>query len=129
MNTIPFRNDGLMASYEPAAIAEPDFSSLDSAEDILRDASRWGLIDDLRKLLREEPIDSEAPSTSKIARDIGYELAGAKNRDLAVDVFIHATGIAEFGPASLRDYARKHGCSHEWFRREAEAMKRRLGLA
>ena len=129
MNTIPFRNDSPMASHEPLAIAEPDFSGLDSAEEILRDASRWGLIEDLRRLLREEPIDSEAPSTSKIARDIGYELAGAKNRDLAVDVFIHATGIAEFGPASLRDYARKHGCSHEWFRREAEAMKRRLGLA
>ena len=61
-------------------------------------------------------------------RDIGYELAGAKNRDFAVDLFIHVTGIAEFGPSSLRDYARKHGCSHEWFRKEAEAMKRRLGL-
>jgi hypothetical protein len=86
------------------------------------------LVDDLRKLLREEAVDFEGSSKPKIARDIGYELAGAKNRDLAVDVFIHATGIAEFGPSSLRDYARKHGCSHEWFRKEAEAMKRRLGL-
>ena len=129
MNTIPFRNDGALVFIDPIAIVEPDFSGFDSAADILRDASRWGLIDDLRRLLREEVVDSEASSKPKIARDIGYELAGAKDRDLAVDVFIHATGIAEFGPASLRDYARKHGCSHEWFRKEAEAMKRRLGLA
>jgi len=39
-----------------------------------------------------------------IARDIAYELAGAKDRNLAVDVLIHATGIAKFGPESLRDY-------------------------
>jgi hypothetical protein len=128
MNTIPFRNDIPLGSPEPVAIVEPDFSGLDSAEDILRDASNWGLVEDLRRLLREESVDSEAGSKPKIVRDIGYELAGAKNRDFAVDLFIHVTGIAEFGPASLRDYARKHGCSHEWFRKEAEAMRRRLGL-
>ena len=129
MNTIPFQNDGIAGSAQPVAIVEPDFSGLDSAADILRDAARWGLVEDLRKLLHGESVDPEAGSRPKIIRDIGYELAGAKNRDFAVDLFIHVTGIAEFGPASLRDYARKHGCSHEWFRKEAEAMRRRLGLA
>jgi len=128
MNTISFQVEGVSGFSEPVAIVEPDFSGLDSAEDILRDASRWGLVEDLRKLLREETVDSEVGSKPKIVRDIGYELAGAKNRDFAVDLFIHVTGIAEYGPESLRDYARKHGCSHEWFRKEAEAMRRRLGL-
>jgi hypothetical protein len=129
MNTISFQIDEVSGLREPVAIVEPDFSGFDSAQDILRDASRWGLVDDLRRLLREEPVDSEAASTPKIVRDIGYELAGAKNRDFAVDLFIHVTGIAQFGPESLRDYARKHGCSHEWFRKEAEDMRRRLCLS
>jgi hypothetical protein len=128
MNTIPFQNDGPSGFRGPVAIVEPDFSGFDSAEDILRDALRWGLVEDLRRLLRQESVDSEAASKPTIIRDIGYELAGAKNRDFAVDLFIYVTGIAEFGPDSLRDYARKHGCSHEWFRKEAEAMRRRLGL-
>jgi hypothetical protein len=128
MNTTSFRDDGSSGFREPVAIVEPDFSGFDSAEDILRDASRWGLVEDLRRLLREEPVDTEVGSKPKVIRDIGYELAGAKNRDFAVDLFIHVTGIAEFGSDSLRDYARKHGCSHEWFRKEAEAMRRRLGL-
>jgi len=128
MNTILFQNARSSGIREPFATVEPDFSGLDSAEDILRDASRWGLVEDLRRLLGGEGVDNKADSSPRIIRDIGFELAGAKNRDFAVDLFIHATGIAEFGPASLRDYARKHGCSHEWFRKEAEAMKRRLGL-
>jgi hypothetical protein len=129
MNTILFQDMGPSGAREPVTAVEPDFSGLDCAEDILRDASRWGLLEDLRRLLIGEGVGSEAGSSPGIIRDIGFELAGAKNRDFAVDLFIHATGIAEFGPSSLRDYARKHGCSHEWFRKEAEAMKRRLGLA
>jgi hypothetical protein len=128
MNTILFQKEGPSGVCEPVAAVEPDFSGFDSAEEILRDASRWGLVEDLRRLLNGESVDSEAGSSLRVIRDIGFELAGAKNRDFAVDLFIHATGIAEFGPSSLRDYARKHGCSHEWFRKEAEAMKRRLGL-
>jgi hypothetical protein len=128
MSTILFHKDGHSEVREPEVVVEPDFSGFDTAEDILRDAMRWGLIDDLRRLLREESVDSEATSKPRIVRDIGYEFAGAKNRDFAVDLFVHVTGIAEYGPTSLRDYARKHGCSHEWFRKEAEAMSRRLGL-
>jgi hypothetical protein len=61
-------------------------------------------------------------------RDLVYELAGARNRDLAVDVLIHATGIAEFDRLTLRDYARKHGLSHEGFRKQVLAMEQRLNL-
>ncbi len=129
MSTILFQHDGSSGVHAPVAIVDPDFSGFDSAEDILRDASRWGLIDDLRRLLREEPTDYDLGSKSKVIRDIGYELAGSKNRDFAVDLFVHVTGIAEFGPASLRDYARKHDCSHEWFRKEAEAMREKAGTA
>ena len=106
---------------------EPDFSGFDTAEDILRDAAKFGLIDELRKLLGMENEGSGADKL-RIARDIAYEFAGEKNRDLAVDLFIHVTGIAEFGPASLRDYGCKHGCTHEWFRRKAEEMRKRLDL-
>ena len=128
MNTILFQYKGSSGTRDPFGAVEPDFSGFDSAEDILRDASRWGLVEDLRRLLSRESVDYEAGSSLRVIRDIGFELAGAKDRDFAVDLFIHVTGIAEFGPSSLRDYARKHGCSHEWFRKEAEAMKRRLGL-
>jgi len=108
-------------------VVEPDFSGLDSAADLLRDAAKFGLLDDLRKLLGVENRHSGADKL-RIARDIAYEFAGEKDRDLAVDVFIHVTGIAEFGPASLRDYGCKHGCTHEWFRRKAEEMRKRLDL-
>jgi hypothetical protein len=128
MNTILFQKESVPEFRQTLATVEPDFSGIDSAEDILRDAARWGLVDDLRKLLRQGDEASGAGAEPKLIRDIGYEFAGAKNRDFAVDLFIHVTGIAEFGPASLRDYARKHGCSHEWFRKEADAMRRRLGL-
>lgn len=108
-------------------IVEPDFSGLDSAEDILRDAAKWGLLDRLRELLQIAAPGSE-DAKAQLARDIAYEFAGAANRDFAVDLFVHVTGIAEYGPSSLRDYASKHGCSHEWFRQQADGMRRRLGL-
>lgn len=127
MNTIPFHNEVRSGFPEPIAIVEPDFSGLDSAEDIVRDARRWGILEDLRRILGAEAREPGA-AKPKIIRDIVYELAGAKNRDFAVDIFIHVTGVAEFGPTSLRDYARKHGCSHEWIRKQADAMRRRLGL-
>ena len=107
--------------------SEPDFSQFDSPEAMYLDAKKWGFEDELRELLCQDHKEGHGDKLS-IARDIAYEFAGAKNRDLAVDVFIHVTGIAEFGLASLRDYGRKHGCSHEWFRREAEAMRKRLDL-
>ena len=106
---------------------EPDFSQFDTPEAMYLDAKKWGFDEKLRELLRQDHMESHGDKLS-IARDIAYEFAGAKNRDRAVDVFIHVTGIGEFGLASLRDYARKHGCTHEWFRREAEAMRRRLDL-
>ena len=122
-------NSYLNPSSDPArlGVAEPDFSGFDSVADIVRDAAKWGLLDDLRALLCGDGQKNDGDKL-RVARDIGYELAGAKNRDFAVDLFIHVTGIAEFGPASLREYGRKHGCTHEWFRREAESMRKRLDL-
>ena len=117
------------SSYDLARLGatEPDFSGFDSTADIVRDAAKWGLLDDLRNLLCGTGQKNDGDKL-RIARDIAYELAGAKNRDFAVDLFIHVTGIAEFGPASLREYGSKHGCTHEWFRREAEKMRKRLDL-
>ena len=116
-----------MKSYGPEEIVQPDFSGLDTAADMLRDAAKFGLLDEIRELLWIPAARSD-DGRAQLARDIAYEFAGKVNRDLAVDLFVHVTGIAEYGPSSLRDYAAKHGCSHEWFRREAEAMRRRLGL-
>lgn len=110
---------------EPAV--DPDFSRFDSAESMYRDALQWGLADELRQLLCRE-VEGQHGDALRVVRDLVYELAGARNRDLAVDLLIHLAGLAEVGESSLRDYGRKHGCSHEWFRREAEAMRRRLGL-
>ena len=123
----PTSNSDQFSDCAPVGRVEPDFSGLDSAADMLRDAIKFGLLDDLRKLLGTDNGDSEADKL-RIARDIAYEFAGEKNRDFAVDVFIHVTGIAEFGPASLRDYGCKHGCTHEWFRQKAEEMRKRLDL-
>jgi hypothetical protein len=64
----------------------------------------------------------------RAVRDLVYELAGSHDRDLAVDVLIHATGIAEFDRLTLRDYARRHGLSHEGFRKQVLAMRQRLNL-
>jgi hypothetical protein len=125
--TKPTSNSDKFSDFSSASRVDPDFSGLDSPEDIIRDAAKFGLLDDLRKLLGMERGDSGADKL-RIARDIAYEFAGEKNRNLAVDLFIHVTGIAEFGPVSLRDYGRKHGCTHEWFRRKAEAMRKRLDL-
>ena len=123
MNTDPNRFLDRTASMA----TEFDFSQFDSPEAIYLDAKKWGFDEKLRELLCQDRPEGRGDKLS-IARDIAYEFAGAKNRGLAVDVFIHVTGIAEFGSASLRDYGRKHGCTHEWFRREAEAMRKRLDL-
>jgi hypothetical protein len=72
--------------------------------------------------------ETEQGAALRAVRDLVYELAGARDRDLAVDVLIYATGIAEFDLTSLRDYARKHGLSPEGFRQHVLKMQRRLGL-
>ena len=82
---------------------------------------------DLRAALAVEPDDAPG-STLRAVRDLVYELAGAQNRDLAVDVLIYATGVAEFDLTSLRDYARKHGLTPEGFRQHVLKLQRRLGL-
>ena len=105
-----------------------DFSHYDSIDDVIRDVAKWGRLDELReRLCRGE--SNERQEAQQVARDIAYELAGAKNRALAVDVLIHSTGIAEFGSNSLRKYGAQHGISHELFRRQVLGMCRRLQLA
>ena len=99
----------------------------DSVADLLRDCAQMGLLEELRETLGCNGR-TDHPDTAQVVRDLVYELAGAKNRDLAVDVLIHATGVAEFDHVSLRDYARKHGLSHEGFRKQVLAMQRRLNL-
>ena len=99
----------------------------DSVTDLLRDCAQMGLLEELRKTLASNG-KTDHRDTLQVVRDLVYELAGAKNRDLAVDVLIHATGVAEFDHVGLRDYARKHGLSHEGFRKQVLAMQRRLNL-
>ena len=99
----------------------------DTVADVIQDCTDNGLIDDLRAALAVDSHDERASSLQAV-RDLVYELAGAQNRDLAVDVLIYATGVAEFDLTSLRDYARKHGLTPEGFRQHVLKLQRRLGL-
>jgi hypothetical protein len=107
----------------------PDYSQIDSIDDLIRDVVQWGRIDELReRLLGPRPAESHVQDLERI-RGIAFEFAGAKNPALTIAVFIHATGIAEFGTLSLRDYAEQHGVCHEWFRQQVIGMCRRLNLS
>ena len=99
----------------------------DFVAEVLRDCADAGLTDELRNALAIEPETGQGTALRAV-RDLVYELAGACNRDLAVDVLIYATGVAEFDLTSLRDYARKHGLTPEGFRQHVLKMQRRLGL-
>ncbi len=94
--------------------------------DVVRECEQQGLVDELRQALGIEPRSDQA--AVRAIRDLVYELAGARNRDLAVDVLIYATGVAEFDVTSLRGYAARHGLTAEGFRKQVLAMQRRLGL-
>ena len=98
----------------------------DSVRDILRDCEQQGLLDELRQALGVATNNDDC--AVRAVRDLVYELAGAKDRDLAVDALIYATGVAEFDLLSLRDYASKHGLSPEGFRQHVLATQHRLGL-
>jgi len=111
---------------EPAVPIARHFGT-DSVGDLLKDCARTGLLDELREALGVG-IETDQRAALRAVRDLVYELAGTKNRDLAVDVLIHATGIAEFDRSTLRDYACKHGLSHEGFRKQVLTMQQRLNL-
>ena len=98
----------------------------DSVRDFLRDCEQQGLLDELRQALGV--VTNNDDCAVRAVRDLVYELAGAKDRDLAVDALIYATGVAEFDLLSLRDYASKHGLSPEGFRQHVLATQHRLGL-
>ena len=99
----------------------------DSVSDILKECAQMGLLEELCATLGYEARPDQRAALQAV-RDLVYELAGAKNRDLAVDLLIHATGLAEFEQLSLSDYARKHGLSPEGFRKQVLAMQQRLNL-
>ena len=94
--------------------------------EILEECEREGIQEELREALGEGPAGER--SLSRVVRDLVYELAAERNRDLAVDALIYATGIAEYDLVSLRDYAQKHGLSAEGFRKHVIALQQRLGL-
>jgi hypothetical protein len=76
-----------------------------------------------------DPLESsQGDRTAAAIRDLAYELAGAKDRNLAVDVLVYATGLAEYETSDLRSYAARHGLSPEGFRKQVIALQRRLGL-
>jgi hypothetical protein len=102
--------------------------AVDTVADILRECEASGLLEDLRAALGCTREDHHVV-TLRAIRDLVYELAGSENRDLAVDVMIYATGVAEFDLTSLRDYARKHGLTPEGFRHQVLKMQRRLRLS
>jgi hypothetical protein len=96
--------------------------------DALTECAEAGLLEELRAALNPRR-DCQQGDALQAVRDLVYELAGARNRDLAVDVLIYATGVAEFDLTSLREYASKHGLTPEGFRQHVLKMQRRLGLA
>lgn len=98
-----------------------------SVSDMLKDCAEAGLLDELRAAFDVES-SRDGSTALRAVRDLVYELAGSKNRELAVDVLIHATGVAEFDCLSLRDYAQKHGLTPEGFRQHMLAMQRRMNL-
>lgn len=110
---------------EHIGVAAP--ASRFGVSEVLKDCAEMGLMDELREALGDGACSGDA-ATLRAVRDLVYELAGATNRDLAVDVLIHATGLAEFDCRSLRDYARRHGMTAEGFRQHVGAMQRRLNL-
>jgi tagatose-1,6-bisphosphate aldolase non-catalytic subunit AgaZ/GatZ len=114
------------ANYNASVPAAARFPVTESVRDVLRDCEQQGLLDELQQALGIVPRPDEA--AVRAVRDLVYELAGARNRDLAVDVLIYATGVAEFDVTSLRGYAARHGLTPEGFRKQVLAMQRRLGL-
>ncbi len=114
------------ANDNRGTVAAIRFPIVDSVRDVLRDCEQQGLIQELRQALGMEPRDDD--TAVRVVRDLVYELAGARNRDLAVDVLIYATGVAEFEVTGLRGHAARHGLTAEGFRKQVLAMQRRLGL-
>ena len=105
----------------------PDFVGIDSAEDFIRDATKFGVLDRVRELLGAT-CDSSDTDRISIARDIAFELVCEENAALAVDLLAYVTGAGEIGSLTLREYAVRCGCSHEWFRLRADRLRGRLGL-
>lgn len=122
-----YHHSDLLPHRTPEVSVPADYAHIDSAADIIRDAAQWGILDELRELLCRH-CRATAGEKLRLARDLAYELAGANDRDRVIDVYLHASGVAEVGDVSLRSYADRHGCCHEQFRQEVLGMQMRLGL-
>jgi hypothetical protein len=105
----------------------PDLGKLDSPQAIIWDAGHQGHIEEMRRLLGLIKPDEQAERL-RILRDVAFELAALENRDLAVDLLVYATEAFRYGADDLREFAAKHGRSHEWFRQQVAELKERLFL-
>jgi hypothetical protein len=121
------RFESKFAPMRRAAVSPEPQQGGDHVGAVIEECWQHGLLEELRAALAVDP-QAEQNSTLRVVRDLVYELAGAQNRDLAVDVLIYATGIGEFDLVGLRAYARRHGLTPEGFRKQVVAMQRRLGL-
>ncbi|MBS0657743.1 MAG: hypothetical protein JSR82_05780 [Verrucomicrobia bacterium] len=120
-----WENEGESRSRVP--IAQPDLSGMDSVDDIIRDAARCGLLEALAERLGSR-LAAPLEDRLSVAQEIAIELAHLDRPGFAIDLLICATRAGEYGSMSLRDYAERHGCSHEWFRLEAQRLGTRLEL-
>lgn len=120
-----WENDG--SDRRPVGVVLPDLAGLDSAEEFIRDAERCGILGRVRELLGCRRAEA-APEKLSVARDLAFELSCLKDPAFAIDLLAFVTGAGDYGARSLREYAERHACSHEWFRREADRMRARLDL-
>lgn len=121
------RFESKFAPMGRAAVSPEPQQGGDHVGAVVEECKQQGLLEELRAVLAVD-LNDQNGSSLRAVRDLVYELAGAQNRDLAVDVLIYATGIGEFDLVSLRAYARRHGLTPEGFRKQVVAMQRRLGL-
>ena len=79
--------DRIVCSHQTnAGITSERTPVADGVRDILKDCEQQGLVDELRQALGMEPRPDA--TAVRAVRDLVYALAGARNRDLAVDGLI-----------------------------------------
>lgn len=120
-----WESDGHGRQCVPVVSTEPTL--LDSPKEIVRDIIRLGLIEPVRALIGSLPSRAEEDRLETL-REVAIDLSCSRNPALAIDLLAAITGANDYASFSLREYAERHGCSHEWFRQEADQMRKRLGL-
>lgn len=107
---------------------QPSVAATESIEDILAAIHEYGYADEIIIRLTDGKISSNQHDIEDAIRIILIELAAHKNREMAIDCLLYLTGIGELTQMSLAYYAERHGCTKEGFRKNAEALKKRIGL-